>query len=348
MDVDIVTEAFNKVAKEKGKYKSTNVEKLLDLEYDLGTLLAIDTNEINMKELRSNKKDEYLLNLARDNTQLLINRLWELPFEKVEEATVVKLPQQSYILPREKPLPKPRQLSKWEVFAKEKGLQKKKKAKVTWDDILKKWVPVHGFRRAAAEKEKNWLLEVPANADPYEDQFEKKIATQREKVAKNEYQRLRNIATAHNIKVPHMGVPPTEKLTSAQLETAEGLARISTASIGKFQPRLPKEKAKEKKLPGTKKRKIAPVPAAEEKESNLGIINSILNKKPKLDISKAVNKQIFEEQSQRAEEKKKFKGKGGKKQGKKHGIGKPSGSKKPAAGKGRRNPHKKAKGRKRR
>lgn len=86
---------------------------------------------------RSNQKDEYLLNLARDNTQLLINKIWELPFEKVDDVTVVKLPKQSYILPREKPLPKPRQLSKWEMFAKEKGLQKKKKAKVTWDDILK-------------------------------------------------------------------------------------------------------------------------------------------------------------------------------------------------------------------
>ena len=36
--------------------------------------------------------------------------------------------------------------------------------------------------------------------DPYEDQFEKKIQAKKERVAKNEYQRLRNIAK--NRKIP--------------------------------------------------------------------------------------------------------------------------------------------------
>lgn len=52
MSVDIVAEAYDQVAKEKAKFKPTTVEKLLDLEFDLGTLLAIDTNEISTKELR--------------------------------------------------------------------------------------------------------------------------------------------------------------------------------------------------------------------------------------------------------------------------------------------------------
>jgi len=36
--------------------------------------------------------------------------------------------------------------------------------------------------------------------DPYEDQFEKKNQAKKERVAKNEYQRLRNIA--RNRKIP--------------------------------------------------------------------------------------------------------------------------------------------------
>ena len=36
--------------------------------------------------------------------------------------------------------------------------------------------------------------------DPYEDQFEKKIQAKKERIAKNEYQRLRNIAK--NKKIP--------------------------------------------------------------------------------------------------------------------------------------------------
>lgn len=65
-----------------------------------------------------------------------------------------------------------------------------------------KWVPRYGYRRAEAEHEKDWLLEVPKNADPYEDQFEKKSEAKSERVAKNELQRLRNLARAKKVTVP--------------------------------------------------------------------------------------------------------------------------------------------------
>ncbi|KAJ8968027.1 hypothetical protein NQ314_002518 [Rhamnusium bicolor] len=139
-------------------------------------------------------KNDYILNLTRDNTQLLLNKIWELPTERVEEAIVAKLPPQKTVLPRMKPVPKPRPLTKWQQFAKEKGIQKKKKNKLSWDEQLQKWVPLYGFKRAKAEKEKDWLLEVPGNVDPMEDQFAKKIEAKSEKIAKNELQRLRNIA----------------------------------------------------------------------------------------------------------------------------------------------------------
>lgn len=154
--------------------------------------------------------DDYFLNLARDNTQLLLNKLWELPTERVEEAVMVKLPPPKTVLPRMKPVPTPRPLTKWQKFAQEKGIQKKKKPKLSWDDQLQKWVPLYGFKRAKAGNEKNWLLEVPQNADPNEDQFEKKAVAKSENVAKNELQRLRNIAKSKKIKVPRVGVANPE------------------------------------------------------------------------------------------------------------------------------------------
>lgn len=63
--------------------------------------------------------------------------MWELPSERVEDAVVVKLPEPKYILPREKPIPKPKPLTKWQKFANEKGLKKTKKSKLTWDDVLR-------------------------------------------------------------------------------------------------------------------------------------------------------------------------------------------------------------------
>ena len=52
----------------------------------------------------------------------------------------------------------------------------------------------------------NWAIEVPGNADPYEDQFEKAAFLKKENVAKNEFKRLRNIARARKVKIPSVGV----------------------------------------------------------------------------------------------------------------------------------------------
>lgn len=157
-----------------------------------------------LKPFRHDKND-YLRELSRDNVQLLLNKIWELPTERVEEAIVVKLPPATFILPRSQHVPKPRPLSKWQQFANTKGIQKKKKSKLTWDEQLKKWIPLFGYKRAAAQREKDWVMEVPQNADPMEDQFAKKADMKSEKVAKNELQRLRNIAKARKIKVPRVG-----------------------------------------------------------------------------------------------------------------------------------------------
>lgn len=74
------------------------------------------------------------------------------------------------------------------------------------------------------------------------------------------------------------------------------VAKASTASLGKFQDKLPKEKEARGVAaitPGaSRKRKMPPVSGDVEKKENLNIVDSILNKRPKLDIEKAVAKQI--------------------------------------------------------
>ncbi|XP_045476080.1 ribosome biogenesis regulatory protein homolog [Harmonia axyridis] len=289
------------IEKDAQKYKSIDVHKHLEVDIDAGTLLVSDPNVLDSQSFKRNAND-YLLNLARDNVQLLFNKVWDLPTERVEEAIVAKLPAPKYILPRSKPVPKPRSLTKWEQFAKDKGIQKKKKSKLTWDEQLKKWVPRFGFKKVLAEKEKDWVLEVPANADPMEDQFAKKIEAKSERIAKNELQRMRNIAKARNVKVPRFGIIDPDKSSSKEIQAAITVAKSSTASVGKFQDKLPKEKEARgiaSITPGatSRKRKLPPATAEEEKNMNLTIVNSVLNKRPKLDIEKAVSKHIHTEQS---------------------------------------------------
>lgn len=182
------------------------------------------------------------MDLTRDNVQILLNQIWELETDRVEECIVAKLPPPVYILPRSRKCPAEKQLTKWEKFAKEKGIKKTKKDKKTFDTELDKWVPTYGFKRAQAEKDKTWVLEVPQNADPMEDQFQKKLDMRSEKVAKNEVHRMKNIVRAKKIAVPRTGYLGPEAASASELLTAATIAKSSTASVGKFQEKIAKEK----------------------------------------------------------------------------------------------------------
>lgn len=283
---------------EAEKLKSITVHKELELEFDIGNLLAFDKNRIDVRDFRQQNKEEFLQALARDNTQLLINEIWKHPTERVEEAIVAKLPKPVTRLPREKPPPKPKPPTKWDQFAKLKGIQKKKKTNLVWDETAKEWRRRWGYKRAN-DNTKDWLIEVPETADPKEDQFAKRVKAKKERVAKNEYNRLKNIARAQKVKVPGMGLTPKAQQSKDELSKAVSVAKTSTASVGRFQDRLPKEKPA--KNTG-KKRKFDPLIGnfSSEKQKQLELLKTMDSKKPKLDITKAVNKQMREEDREEA------------------------------------------------
>ncbi|XP_048761929.2 ribosome biogenesis regulatory protein homolog [Ostrea edulis] len=328
---DLVERVLQEAAEKESKYKTIEVHKDIELEIDAGNLLTVDTNPLDTSELKRTK-EEFLKNLARDNTQLLLNTLWQLPTEKVDDAIVVKLPDPKTSIPREKPIPKDKHLTKWQQYAQLKGIQKRKKSRMTWDDQAKEWRPRWGYKRANDDTQE-WCLEVPDNAeDPNVDLFAKRKEQKKERLAKNELQRLRNIARSQKSKVPGVGLTPTEAPTKDYLGKALAVARKSTASIGKFTDKLPTEKAS--KYTG-KKRKFEPNYGDVEKESKkqLGILNHIQNRIPIVDSRKAANRQIMEEQRSRAKTRREEGGgkKGGKNKG---GSGKKKGGGRAKTGKG--------------
>jgi len=239
---------------DSSKYKSIDVQKDIDVQIDLGNMLVCDPNPIKETELRSNRRP-LLLNLARDNIQLLVNKLWQLPSERVEDVVVVKLPAPTTRIPREKPIPAARQMTKWEKFAQTKGIQKKKKSRMVFDEQSKEYKPRWGYKRANDETQ-DWLIPVPDTADPNEDQFEKRLKAKKERVAKNELQRLRNLARNMKGKVPGVGLTPTANPDKDHLSRALVAAKTSNASMGSFTESLSKESEFTK---GTgKKRKFLP------------------------------------------------------------------------------------------
>ncbi|EFN81820.1 ribosome biogenesis regulatory protein homolog [Harpegnathos saltator] len=312
------------------------------MELDLGTLLVSDYNPLDEKALKS--EPDYLKNLIRNDVQLLINKVWELPRERVDGVVVVKLPKPEYTLPRARAIPKPKPLTKWQQFAKEKGIQTKKKgkSKLKWDEELKKWIPTYGYKRVKAEEQKEWLVEIKSGADANDNSFAKAKEAKQERQSKNELQRLRNIAKSKNIKLPKVGLPTREYLpNSQQLSEALTIARTSTASVGKFQPKLPKEKDAKgiaKEVPGMKKkRKLPPLNAVEEKRQNKGLIDNVLKSKTKIlrDDYLVGTTEIKQDTIGRKK--------------KKSGVPKRAkNAKKPKAGKGKRDLHSKVGGRKRR
>ncbi|XP_070709051.1 ribosome biogenesis regulatory protein homolog [Pempheris klunzingeri] len=326
MATSSVEELLAKAAQEEAeKLKSIAVHKDLDLEFDVGNLLACDKNRIESRDFREQKKEDFLRSLARDNTQLLINEIWKLPTERVEEVIVAKLPEPATPLPREKPPPKPKPPTKWEEFAKLKGIQKKKKTNLVWDETAKEWKRRWGYKRAN-DGTKEWLIEVPETADPNEDQFAKRVKAKKERVAKNEFNRLKNIARAQKVKVPGVGLTPAAQQSKDELSRAVSVAKTSTASVGRFQDRLPKEKPP--KNTG-KRRKFEPLIGdfSNERQKQLELLKLMDSKKPKLDITKAVNKQMREEDREEAAAKSK---KGAWKKGRKgnmSGKGKGKGAK---------------------
>ncbi|NXC39987.1 RRS1 protein, partial [Penelope pileata] len=277
--------------------RSVQVEKELELQFDLGHLLALDPNPPPAAALRGAgpRREALLRALARDNTQLLAARIWALPAERADGAAgplLAQLPEPALRLPREKPPPKPRPPTRWERFARLKGIRRRKRPSLVWD------------------------------ADPHEDQLARLRREKRERVARNELNRLRNLARAHRATAATL-LHPTGHQSRQELGLAARVARISTASLGRFQPRLPKEPAE---LPSRAKRRFGPLLGELEAERGrqLQLLRDMNSKKPALDITRAVNKQLREEDAEAAAAKGKKRaqrGKRGRRQQQRHGRG---------------------------
>lgn len=90
---------------------------------------------------------------------------------------VIELPEPITILPREKPLPEPKPTTKWEKFAREKGIKKRKHSRLVWDEISGSYKP-----RQIVKNRKPAIMDAPADGlNPYKKLNEDKKA----RIAKN-------------------------------------------------------------------------------------------------------------------------------------------------------------------
>jgi regulator of ribosome biosynthesis len=180
------------------------VEKPIPVSYDLGNLAVFDTNALENEKLSINsaEREEYLQSIARDNTQLLINQILSLPLKTTTDneasITLVQLPEPLTELPREKPLPKAKEPTKWELFAQKKGIKSKEKSgKMVYDEATGEWVPKWGYKGKNKDLDDQWLVEVDDKVKGTEDELidprTLKRAERMRLVKKNQLQQKRNL-----------------------------------------------------------------------------------------------------------------------------------------------------------
>lgn len=133
------------------------VEKPTPYTFDLGNLAANDPNP-----LPRDIDEEVLAGVARDAAQSLINQLLGVcEIKSTSDGVHIVLPPPTSEVPREKPIPADKEPTKWELFAKKKGIKdKKREGKMVYDEASGDWVPKWGYKGKNKEGDNEWLVEV--------------------------------------------------------------------------------------------------------------------------------------------------------------------------------------------
>lgn len=147
------------------------VSKPTPYTFDLGLLLTTDPNPLTIPAA-SPERELALAAIARDGAQSLINQLLTtcaLTATKTD-GVLLTLPAPHTPLPREKPLPTPKPPTKWEQFAKRKGIKPKtreQRKNLAFNEDSGEWEKKWGYKgdkvardREAGKVQADWVVEV--------------------------------------------------------------------------------------------------------------------------------------------------------------------------------------------
>lgn len=163
-----------------------------DLTYDIRNLTACNFSGL-LIPTDEQEREEFLQQQAQRSAQLIINRVFTLPIENTSTEVLAVLPTTDIIvLPRAQRLPEAAIETKWEKFAREKGIVKKKKDRMVYDEHDEEYKPRYGYKRTNNGILDIPVLEVKKGADPFADPWEAAREEKKLRVAKNTKQQLKN------------------------------------------------------------------------------------------------------------------------------------------------------------
>lgn len=281
-------------------------EQRQEHQVDLGNLMAF--NPHHHFAAVPNSREELVKECLQQGTKLIqavADALFNLPSTEDPSGPIVNLPPPTTKLPREKPLPKPKPPTKWELFAKKKGIQNRKKDKLVFDEQTGSWKRRYGYDRVNDDKDVP-IIDAKMTDEPGEDPFAKRRSEKKQRVEKQEKNRYQNLKEAakvgalpSHVQLAATALPITgtqaapRKVTKDELQNVAGMAATSTASGGKFDKKLAGEKAPKHEK---KYRKFLPVAEGSgmgslEKQQTDKILNKLISKNSHeiLNVEKAVN-----------------------------------------------------------
>jgi len=255
---------------------------------------------------------EDMLAVATKLTQELFTELMKQPVTQSQRGIVIKLPSsKTSEIPREKEMPKAREPTKWEKFAKENGIKKRTRDKTVFEPISNTWVKRWG-RNGINDLKRVHVIEsdrdYPEGEDPFLDDKRAKDdrkKANKEKQRKNELARLKekNKQVAPGVIALTANMGERTRHMKHDIDRAVGIAQRSTASMGQFDKKRRGEKDIAKPLK-YKKRVANPLDEADMSKKVLGRIIRNLDGDG-LDDTKAVGR--GQQSEQRKNRKRKIK-----------------------------------------
>ncbi|CDF38667.1 ribosome biogenesis regulatory protein (RRS1) family protein [Chondrus crispus] len=222
-------------------------------EVDLGNLAAFD-KRVGIEGTP--------VEVATQGVEPLVHAIFSLPVLESDEAKLVSLPNGAFHLPRAKPIPKERALTKWEKFAKEKGIQKRHRDRLVLDDATGEYVPRYGKGSKNALDRDVILPHKESMGEDY-DPFAQKRKEKKQRIKENTKKHNSNLGRAakgrraqinpvHALDVGKAGPSGKKFLPKKGLKDSLAIAQRSTASAGRFDQKVTNEP--KAKLQGRKKK----------------------------------------------------------------------------------------------
>lgn len=265
------------------KLNETNSNKLNNPEefnttLDLGRI-AVFNNHF----FKTEPNEEEIVNQANKNLGVLFSQLFKLRTMQLGDEELerdyskplysVTLPTPIVIAPRSKSIPKhTKTLTKWEQFMKDKGISKKKKARMVWSEKLQKYLP-----RWGKDSIKQTELRTEAIIEDNPKYEGKNPFTYKKQEGKLEHIKNKKREEDNKNKFLNKKREKDSKLkeNSKQHKEKFEIAQKSTASQGRFDKKLKDEKKinelKHKKVPGEIFKNVS-----KESERNAKLVSKML------------------------------------------------------------------------